>query len=302
MASTPSTVGLFSLGEMGHSVAAVLVQHGVQVVTCLAGRSPRSQRLAAKAGVRDLPSVAEVVRRADIILSIVVPSAAPKVGAEVARAIRETGRSPLFVDANSISPSTVRGIERAITQAGGRFVDASIIGGAQGVAGGRATFYASGREASTFAGLREYGLRINVIGDEVGQASGLKMLYAGLTKGLSALSVELLLPARALGLLDPLLAKLQADSPDIANFMQRRILDLPMHAGRRSEEMEELAGACREMGLPMGMALAGRDSLKAIGDLRLRDRYDEATMEAWDFGSVLEVLAQGLTRQPDASH
>ena len=52
--------------------------------------------------------------------------------------------------------------------------------------------YASGPEADKFAALAEYGLDIRVIGPEIGQASGLKMVYAALTKGTSALALELL--------------------------------------------------------------------------------------------------------------
>lgn len=294
---TLKTIGLFSPGEMGSNVARVLQKHGLEVVTCLEGRSPRTRRLADEAGVRSLPSVAEVVRRVDMVLSIVVPSAARGVASEVAHGMIEAKRSGLlFADCNSIAPSTALTIEKIIVEAGGRFVDASIIGSAQRVEG-RATFYASGHDAPEFARLAAHGLRVEVIGERAGQASGLKMLYAGLTKGLSALTVELLLPAQALGLLDLLMDKIHATNPEIADFMQHRVLDLPMHAGRRSEEMDELAQACRELGLPSNLALGARDSLKAIGDLNLRSKYSEDVLDSWDFRRVLCELGEGLRHE-----
>ncbi|MBI2917946.1 MAG: NAD(P)-dependent oxidoreductase [Chloroflexi bacterium] len=297
MNATLRTVGLFSPGEMGSNVARVLRKQGLEVVTCLHGRSPRTRRLAAQAGLRELSSVAEVARQADLVLSIVVPAAARSVAAEVARGMTEAKRlGLLFADCNSIAPSTALAIEKTIAGAGGRFVDASIIGSAQHVEG-RATFYASGPDAPEFARLAGHGLRVEVIGPKVGQASGLKMLYAGMTKGLAALSVELFVPAQALGLLDQLLDRVHATSPEIAEFMQHRLLDLPMHAARRSDEMDELAQACQELGLPSHMAVGARDSLKAIGDLNLRSRYSEDELEGWDLRRVVRELGEGLRRQ-----
>ena len=45
-----------------------------------------------------------------------------------ALALRTTGRHTLIVDCNAIAPDTVREISDLIKQAGGRFLDAGIIG------------------------------------------------------------------------------------------------------------------------------------------------------------------------------
>ena len=39
-------VGLLSPGDMGHVVGRVLIENGMPVVTCLAGRSARTRKLA----------------------------------------------------------------------------------------------------------------------------------------------------------------------------------------------------------------------------------------------------------------
>ena len=49
---------------------------GLEVLTCLSGRSPRTRRLADSAGFRDLPSLETLAEQADLILSILVPEAA----------------------------------------------------------------------------------------------------------------------------------------------------------------------------------------------------------------------------------
>ena len=44
-----STIGIISPGDMGHAIGAVLVQHGLRVLTTLQGRSPRTVALAMQA-------------------------------------------------------------------------------------------------------------------------------------------------------------------------------------------------------------------------------------------------------------
>src|SRR5918911_4251452 len=114
------TVGILSPGDMGHAVGRVLREHGLTVLTCLAGRSARTRELAAVAGFEDRPSLEDLVRDADILLSILVPSAAAATGDQVASAVRATGTSLLFADCNAIAPSTTRAIGAAVTEAGAR--------------------------------------------------------------------------------------------------------------------------------------------------------------------------------------
>ncbi len=98
------TIGILYPGDMGHGVGRVLLEDGFTVVTTLVGRSDRTRRLSAHAGIVELDSMTEVVRRADMVLSIIPPTAAQTVATDFAEAVRETGRTPLFVDANAISP------------------------------------------------------------------------------------------------------------------------------------------------------------------------------------------------------
>jgi 3-hydroxyisobutyrate dehydrogenase-like beta-hydroxyacid dehydrogenase len=138
------------------------VEHGVRVITCLEGRSERTRLLAAEAGIQDVASYRELVTLSQLVLSIVVPAQARIVAERVARAITDmikgAGIDLTYADCNAIAPQTVLGVERIITTAGARFVDAGIIGSPPGV-GGRNRFYVSGRLRrrcwrSTIAGWR----------------------------------------------------------------------------------------------------------------------------------------------------
>ena len=59
--ATIKTVGILSPGDMGSGVGDVLHQHGLRVLTCLAGRGAESRERAAQAGFEDAPDLEALV-------------------------------------------------------------------------------------------------------------------------------------------------------------------------------------------------------------------------------------------------
>jgi len=142
------------------------------------------------------------------------------------------------VDCNAVSPATVRQVADVI---GERFVDVGIIGGPAAP-----RLYASGPEARQLA---SFGLDVRVLGELVGDASGLKMCYAAFTKGLTALATELLTAADRLGLAEPLRAELEDSQPVLYDWSQRAIPGMVRKAHRWIAEMEEIAATFAALGL-----------------------------------------------------
>ena len=195
-------IGIMSIGEMGYHWAKVLKARGAEVLTYDRDRSPVTQRRAENAGVKSTGSLAELCSSADLIVSIVVPSAALKVAAEIAKAAADANRKNLiYFDANAISPMTAEKINGVLSETGVNFVDGCIIGSAARMDKG-SVIYASGPEAPRILELSLYGLNVQVLGTGTSQASAFKVVYAGLTKGLQGLFVELLIGAKRFGLLD----------------------------------------------------------------------------------------------------
>ena len=89
-------VAILSPGDMGHAVGMALRQGGLEVITCLAGRSERTRGLAEAAGIVDVPDMEVLVEEADLVLSIMVPSQATALSQEVERAIRTIGARDLL--------------------------------------------------------------------------------------------------------------------------------------------------------------------------------------------------------------
>ncbi len=245
-----TTVGLISPGEMGHAIGAVLNHNGARVVTNLNGRSRRTAERAALAGINDLQDDRALVEEADILLCVVAPALARGIGERMVGALTASGTSLLYVDCNAIAPHTVRPIETLLTDAGARFADVGIVGGPPIINGAGPRLYASGPAANELAALGEFGLDIRVLGPATGQASGLKMCYGALTKGLNALATEILVASQALDLEDSLVSELQSSQPALLAWMERQIPSMPPKSARWVGEMQEVASTFEVLGLP----------------------------------------------------
>ncbi len=240
------TIAVVGSGDMGGSVAGCLRGAGADVVAAGAGRGAETRARIAGFGLRDLGTVAACAAEADIFLSIMPPEAAEALAAEVAAALTSQGRPTsqsnlLYADCNAVSPATVAAIAERVTAAGARFVDAGIIG--LNPDSGRPTrFYASGPEAGKLKAIEVEGrISVPVVGPEIGQASGLKMCYAALTKGTDTLRVAILLTARELGLYDQLLEEWGFSQAAKLESMRQGLPTLAADSGRWIREMEEIA-------------------------------------------------------------
>jgi len=283
-------VGLLSPGDMGHVVGGVLKDHGVPVLTCLEGRSPRTRELAEKAGIEAVPSYARLVQDVDLLLSILVPAAAESAAARVAEALQETGAKLAYVDCNAVAPATARRVGDIISAAGSCMVDAGIIGGPPRRQGST-RFYASGEYARAFEALSHYGLEVRVIGKEIGQASGFKMTYAALTKGIAALSTELLIAARRMGLYEALVAEFQLSQGARYAGMEKGIPEMPTKARRWVGEMEEIARTFADLGLTPKIYEGAAAIYRLVSATPLVDETPETLDRSRTLEQVIELLA-----------
>ena len=85
------TVAILSPGEMGAAVGNVLRESGLEVLTCLKGRSEATRRRAIQSEFATVSDYEDLARRSDLILSILVPAEATDVAKTVAEAIKASG-------------------------------------------------------------------------------------------------------------------------------------------------------------------------------------------------------------------
>jgi L-threonate 2-dehydrogenase len=275
---------------MGHAIGNVLRDAGSRVITCLHGRSQRTRALADSAGIEDVPDLDAIAEQADIILSILVPREAVTSASQLSAALERTGARPIVADCNAIAPTTAKTIAAIIEAHGGRFVDAGIIGGPPVSSTKGPRVYASGPNAHDLLTLRDNGIDVRIVGDQVGQASGLKMCYASVTKGLTALAAMQQTAAMAMGLLDPLNRELEMSNPELLAWMENMVASMPPKARRWIAEMEEIATTFEGLRLPSGIMLGAAELYALVAATSLGNEIPETRLR----GDTMEAVARAL--------
>jgi 3-hydroxyisobutyrate dehydrogenase-like beta-hydroxyacid dehydrogenase len=232
--SNQPAVALLGAGAMGSAIGRALTQAGARVLTSLEGRSAASVTRAREAGMEDASLDALVA--CDFLLSIVPPAVAMDTAQRMAAVLERASVRPVYIDCNAISPDTVGEIERMLAPTGAPFVDGAIIG-----APSSPKFYMSGPHAQRTQPLGDHGLVVRVLDGPNGAASALKMSYAGITKGLTALGSAMSLAAMRNGAGDAFFAELAESQPALAEWLGRNVPRMPPKAYRWVAEMEEIA-------------------------------------------------------------
>lgn len=233
------TVAIIAPGEMGSAVGRRLKERGARILTSLAGRSAASAARARAAGFEIVDDRARLVAEAGLLLSIVPPGEAILLAESFLPALAAARLKPVYVDCNAVSPATAARIGAVLAPSGCRYVDAGIIGPPPSAAS-RTVFYASGADAPALAALTPLGIEVRVLDAPLGAASALKMSYAGLTKGLTALGAAMALGASRGGSSAALLQELRESQPGLLPYLAR-LPTMFAKAYRWVAEMEEIA-------------------------------------------------------------
>ena len=295
------TVAILSPGDMGHAVGRALREHGLSVISHLEGRSLRTRELARRAGIAGVANLEKMVDKADVVLSILVPSEASGVAESVAGAIRAAGADTLFVDCNAVSPSTAAAMCETITRSGGCYVDGGIIGGPPAPGAPRVRIYVSGERAAELSALDCDGVAVMQMGDEVGRASAIKMCYAALTKGTSSLQLALLTTAKVLGVSDELAAEFASSQPAAFNSMNKGLPGLPSKAFRWIGEMEEIAATFDGAGVTPFFHKGAAEMYRLMSETPFANETPETIEKARTLDDTIAALAELLTAPAPAS-
>ncbi len=287
-------VAILSPGEMGHSVGRCLLDGGFEVTACLTGRSARTRSLSAAAGIRDVPDLDELVRDADLILAILVPDQAVRLAEDVAASMAKTSAAVAYADCNAVSPATVRAIDEVVSGAGGRFIDAGIIGGPPG-ASEQTRFYASGPHENILAQLDGHGILVRALGGEVGRASGIKMCYASVTKGTSALHAAALIAAEAMGLREALMTEFSESQPQRLKAMEG-VNSLSAKAFRWIGEMHEIAAAYEQAGVTGRFHEGAADLFRLVAESPIGHERPETVDRNRTLEETVAILAEAARR------
>jgi L-threonate 2-dehydrogenase len=278
---------VIAAGAMGSAVARRLHERGATVRTSLAGRSAASAQRAAEAGMVAVDNDRELVDGVDIVLSIVPPGDALALAERLHPVLAAATRKPLYIDCNAVNPTTVARIVAVLAPSAVPIVDGGIIGAPPKRDGAGPRFYLSGQAAEQAAVLRDYGIDVRLLDGPLGAASALKMSYAGITKGLTALGTAMMLGAAANGSAAALLAELAESQPNLLAYLRRSMPDMYPKAYRWVAEMREIAGF-----------LADDSGASQIyeGMARLYESIAKAASEPHGPGSAISTLDEVLAK------
>jgi len=244
-------IAILHPGEMGAAIGARLRAKGSRVLWTSAGRSAATRARAQAADLEDAGTLRGVLSASAIVLAVCPPHGALSLAHEVA-ATRFRG---MYVDANAIAPETSREAALAIEAAGGTYVDGGIIGPPPRD-GTSARLYLSGRDAAKLAPLLTSGeLAARALDGPVGAASALKAAFAAWNKGATALAAAARTLAAEAGVGDALVAEWQNTQPDALRRLEQ-LRGAARKAWRWTGEMDEIAAAFAEAGLPDGFHVA----------------------------------------------
>lgn len=264
-------IGILHPGAMGISVAASALRSGGQVCYASEGRSEATQARAAKHGLRDLGTLAELCAACSILISVCPPHAAD----EVASQVIASGFGGLYLDANAISPQKTQRIGEMLSAAGISFVDGGIIGGPAWDSG-ETWLYLSGKDADRIAACFSAGpLETSVLGEEIGRSSALKMSYAAYSKGTTALLVAILALAETSGVRQELETQWERDEPGFSGQAHRRARRVTAKAWRFASEMDEIADTFESTGLPGGFHRAAGEVYRRLEHFKKAEEFPE---------------------------
>jgi len=163
-------IGVLHPGAMGAALGSALKPTAGAVIWAAAGRSDRTSKRAEIADLVGVPDLTQLVRRADVVISVCPSHAARHVAEQVAHALGDRGEPLVFVEASAGSPQVVRGIGGLLGT--DRVVDAAVLG-PPAYEAGRTELWLSGRAAPAVAALfAGTPFTARVIGPEPGDASG----------------------------------------------------------------------------------------------------------------------------------
>jgi 2-hydroxy-3-oxopropionate reductase len=148
----PATVGFIGLGIMGGPMAANLTKAGFDVVGY--NRSPEPVRRLVEQGGRGADGLADAVRDADVVITMVPDSPdveAVALGEDGIYAHAKPGT--LHVDMSSIRPDVARKVAEVGRERGMRVLDAPVSGGEQGAIDATLSIMVGG-DAADFADAR----------------------------------------------------------------------------------------------------------------------------------------------------
>ena len=221
-------IAFIGFGKVAYTLSRLIKSSDINFLTSTEKRSKDTIDLINKSNIEVYDSFREALENSEIIISAVTPSKAVKVADMYGPYC-----NGIYLDLNNISPDTSEKISNVVDN----FVDGAIIGK---IDSKNPTLFLSGENAHKLLFLNDF-LNVNIISDNIGDASKLKLLRSTYTKSLSVLLIETYDLAKKLDLEDEFFDTLSiTDGDDFKDKSLSRINNTLKSSKRKAEELEEI--------------------------------------------------------------
>jgi 3-hydroxyisobutyrate dehydrogenase-like beta-hydroxyacid dehydrogenase len=255
-----TSISLIGYGEAGRTFA----RGGKWAARCGVFDVKPYDALYEQDGVSARASFSSLCTTTDCILSLVSADQSRLVAEEVAQFIKV---NCLFMDMNSVAPTTKIASAQAIEQAGGRYVDVAIMAPVNPLGMDVPLLVSGPHSDAAIPAFKALGFtNVEHAGDQIGRASTIKMLRSVMFKGVEALTAECLLACEKAGVTSEVLASFKNDWSSGADYRLDRMM---VHGTRRGAEMEEVVKTLDSLGIEALMTRGAAARQSQVGALAI---------------------------------
>jgi 3-hydroxyisobutyrate dehydrogenase-like beta-hydroxyacid dehydrogenase len=211
------------------------------------------------------------VRDADIVFLAVTASSSLEAAISCLPGLHA---GQFVLDIDSVSPK--RKIETAarVAPTGAAYVDVAVMAPVAPYGHQVPCLIGGVAAAELLPRARAMGMKMEVVADEVGQASAIKMFRSIMIKGLEALMIESMLAASEYRVEERVLASLKETFPSLdweklSGYLIERVVS---HGRRRAAEMREVAATLQDIGIEPIMAAATAKRQQWLADLGVKEQ------------------------------
>lgn len=248
-------IGFLGFGEAASHIAAGFKEQGIEgtlaydVTLKTEGerRKILEQRLA-DTGVTPVQTVEELMDKARVIFLIIPAKFARGAAME---ALPFMTKEHLFCDLTTNRPAVKEELGKAFDAQGALYVDAAVMGAVPIYRHKTPTLVCGNGAQRMVELMTPVGMALNDVGPEPGKAVKMKLTRSVFVKGVEALTMEMLMTARRLGIDKEIVAGVEASFKNLGftKFCGQLVTSGVEHAERRSLEAKECQELEEELGL-----------------------------------------------------
>ena len=275
--------GFIGFGDAAYHICLGLKERGVAAdiaaFDAMQDAKPVIAQRAGETGVKLLASPTDLAKAVDVVFVVVKPGIDLEIFKSISGALRP---GQLCADLCASTPEIKKQIWEVLEPTGVLFADAAMMG-LLAVNKDQVPISASGNGAQAlYDALTPLGMKVTVVGDAPGAASGMKLLRSIYMKGHDALFFEMLRAAEKYGIFDEMIRNVgvSLDPFTIAQQADMVFPGLGIHAARRATELEGTVEMLEEAGIDATMSKAIQHQLELIAELNL----DEDCQGQWNIG------------------